>query len=59
MGAIRNFGAKLGVIGDLFAFFWKNKKWWLIPVVFVLVAIGLVLVFSQSSAIGPFIYSLF
>jgi len=59
MGAIRNFGAKLGVIGDLFTFFWKNKKWWLIPVLVVLVAIGLVLVFSQSSAIGPFIYSLF
>ena len=59
MGAFKDFGAKLGVIGGLFTFFWKNKKWWLIPVVFVLVAIGLVLVFSQSSAIGPFIYSLF
>ncbi len=59
MGALKNFGAKLGVIGSLFTFFWKNKKWWLIPVLVVLVAIGLVLVFSQSSALGPFIYSLF
>jgi hypothetical protein len=59
MGAFKNFGAKLGIVGSLFSFFWKNKKWWLFPVLFVLVAIGLILVFAQSSAIGPFIYSLF
>jgi hypothetical protein len=59
MGAFKNFFSKLGILGELFQFLWQNKRWWLIPVLFVLVVIGLVLVFSQSSAIGPFIYSLF
>jgi hypothetical protein len=59
MGALKNLGAKLGVVGELFSFLWKNKRWWLIPVMVVLVGIGLILIFTQSSAIGPFIYSLF
>ncbi|MCX6577161.1 MAG: DUF5989 family protein [Candidatus Aminicenantes bacterium] len=56
---VRNFAAKLSIIGELFFFLWKNKRWWLIPVLVVLVIIGLLLVFSQNSVIGPFIYSLF
>jgi hypothetical protein len=59
MGAIKNFFSKLGILGELFQFLWQNKRWWLIPVLVVLVLIGVVLIFSQSSAIGPFIYSLF
>jgi hypothetical protein len=59
MGAIKNFFSKLGILGELFQFLWQNKRWWLIPVLVVLVVIGVVLIFSQSSAIGPFIYSLF
>ncbi len=59
MGAVKNFLSKLGILGELFQFLWQNKRWWLIPVLAVLVMISLVLIFSQSSAIGPFIYSLF
>jgi len=59
MGAVKNFFSKLGILGELFQFLWHNKRWWLIPVLVVLVLIGVVLIFSQSSAIGPFIYSLF
>jgi hypothetical protein len=59
MGAVKNFFSKLGILGELFQFLWQNKRWWLIPVLVVLVLIGVVLIFSQSSAIGPFIYSLF
>lgn len=59
MGAIKNFFSKLGIVGELFQFLWQNKRWWLIPVVVVLLVVGLALVFSQSTALGPFIYSLF
>jgi hypothetical protein len=59
MNAVKNFLSKLGILGELFQFLWQNKRWWLIPVLAVLVMISLVLIFSQSSAIGPFIYSLF
>ena len=42
-------------IWDLIA---HNKKWWLVPVVIVLLAIG-VLVLLGSSAVAPFIYPVF
>jgi hypothetical protein len=54
---VRNFAVKLRVLGELFVFLWKNKRWWLIPVLVLLVIISLFLVFSQNSIIGPFIYS--
>ena len=40
MGAIKNFFSKLGILGELFQFLWQNKRWWLIPVLVVLVVIG-------------------
>jgi len=59
MGAVKNFVSKMGILGELFQFLWQNKRWWLIPVLVVLVLFSLILILSQSSAIGPFIYSLF
>lgn len=37
----------------------RNKKYWLLPLIVVLVLIGALLVAAQSSALAPFIYSLF
>ena len=59
MGAVKRFLVKFGILGELFRFLWHNKRWWMIPVIVVLAIVVLTLVFSQSSAIGPFIYSLF
>ena len=43
--------------------FWQymktRKKWWLLPVMVVLVLIGFLLVFAQGSALAPFIYTVF
>lgn len=50
---------KMGVAGELLAFFWGNKRWWLIPVVCTLFLLGALIVLGQSSAITPFIYTLF
>ncbi len=55
----RGLMANAGVLGEIFAFLWKNKKWWLIPMVTVLLLMGLLLVFASASGIGPFIYTLF
>lgn len=59
MGAIKNFRSKLGILGELLFFLWKRKLWWLIPMIIVLVLFGLLLIFTQSSAVAPFIYTLF
>ena len=44
---------------DLFGFFAARKKYWLVPIVIVLLAFGLLLVLTSGSAIAPFIYTLF
>ncbi len=47
-----------GLLRDLFQFLRQNKKWWLTPVVLVIVLMGALLVLGGTSA-APFIYSLF
>jgi len=44
---------------QLFEFMKENKKWWLLPVVLMLILVGAVIVLGQSSALSPFIYALF
>jgi hypothetical protein len=43
--------------------FWEymkvRKKWWLLPVIVVMLLIGFLLVFAQGSALAPFIYTVF
>jgi len=51
--------SRMGILGELFAFLMKRKRWWLIPMIVVLVLFALLLVFAQSSVIGPFIYTMF
>lgn len=49
----------LDFISDLFAFMRERKKFWLAPIIIVMVLLGAIIVFSQGSAIAPFIYTLF
>ncbi|RME45992.1 MAG: hypothetical protein D6796_09590 [Caldilineae bacterium] len=48
-----------GVAGEILAFLWQRKLWWLIPMVTTLLLIGLVLIFASASGVAPFIYTLF
>ena len=59
MGAIKNFVSRLGIFGELLVFLWQRKLWWLIPIIIFLVLFGFLLIFTQSSAVAPFIYTLF
>ena len=47
------------VLTELPQFLREEKKYWLVPIVVVFVLFGLLIVFSQSSAVAPFIYTLF
>jgi len=49
----------LELISDLWAFMRERKKFWLIPIILVMLALGGVIVLTQGSAIAPFIYTLF
>jgi hypothetical protein len=44
---------------DMWRFMRERKKFWLAPVIIVLLLIGLLIVFGGGSAVAPFIYSLF
>jgi hypothetical protein len=55
MGILKN----LGIIGELWAFMKERKKWWLGPIIFMLLLLGLLIVATQGSALAPFIYTLF
>ena len=48
-----------GIIGELWVFMKVRKKWWLGPIVLMLALLGLLVVFTQGSAVAPFIYTLF
>jgi len=49
----------MGVAGEVLFFLWQRRLWWLIPMVFVLLLFGLLLIFATSSGVAPFIYALF
>ena len=48
-----------GLIQELWAFLKVRKKWWLLPVLVVMFMMGTLLVFAQTSALAPFIYTIF
>ena len=51
--------SKMSILGEFWKFLKVRKKWWLTPVVLMLVVLGALIVFSQGSALAPFIYTLF
>ena len=59
MQQMKRIRSRLGIIGELLAFLWHRKLWWLIPMVSLLLLLALLLVFAQASSIAPFIYTLF
>ena len=54
-----SFSTNVATVKELLAFFWRSKYWWLTPIVLALVLLSALVVFTQSSAMAPFIYTLF
>jgi len=50
---------KLAILREFWDFLCVRKKWWLAPIVIMLLLLGLLIFFTQSSAVAPFIYTLF
>ncbi|MDJ0905530.1 MAG: DUF5989 family protein [Woeseiaceae bacterium] len=49
----------LDLLKDLWGFMRERKKFWLAPIIFVMLILGGLIVLTQGSAIAPFIYTLF
>jgi len=51
--------SKLSLLKEFWEFLRVRKMYWLAPIIFILLALSLLIVFAQSSAVAPFIYTLF
>jgi hypothetical protein len=51
--------AAKSALGQIWAYAKSENKWFLLPILLVLLAAGLLLLFAQSSALAPFIYTIF
>jgi hypothetical protein len=59
MGILKSLTIRAGIAGEILGFFLASKWWWLTPMIFILILFGGLVIFAQSSAIAPFIYTLF
>lgn len=51
--------SKLSIILEFWQFLRVRKKWWLTPIIIVLILLGALIVLTEGSALAPFIYALF
>ena len=49
----------MGLLREFWGFMKVRKKFWLLPIIIILVLLGVLIVFTESSAVAPFIYALF
>ena len=49
----------MSLLREFWMFLRVRKKWWLVPIVLVMMLVGTLLVFAQGSALAPFIYTIF
>ncbi len=51
--------SKFSIIAEFWDFLKTRKKWWLGPIVLIMLLMGLLIVLTEGSAVAPFIYTLF
>ncbi len=59
MSILTDMKDRLSIFGELWAFMKVRKKWWLGPIMIFLILLGVLIVFTEGSALAPFIYALF
>ncbi len=57
--AVQDFFMRMGVLGELLAFLWKRKLYWMLPMVITLLVFALIIILGSASPAGSFIYTLF
>lgn len=50
---------KMSILGELWDFLKTRKRFWLAPILIIMILLSLLIVFAQSSSVAPFIYTLF
>jgi hypothetical protein len=47
------------VVGGLFRFLWRERLWWMIPLLLVLAGVAALIILGSNPAVAPFVYTLF
>jgi hypothetical protein len=50
---------KAGITRELWSYLKERRKWWLLPIILIMLLVGALLVFAQGSVLAPFIYTIF
>lgn len=50
---------RAGIAAELWSFLKVRKKWWLLPIILIMLLLGALLIFAQTSVLAPFIYTVF
>lgn len=50
---------KFSILKEFFIFLKERKLWWMTPIILVLLLMGFLIIFTEGSAVAPFIYTLF
>jgi hypothetical protein len=59
MGFFSTLTRRAGIAGELLSFFARHKRWWMLPVICVVLFSAILIIVAQSSALAPFVYALF
>jgi hypothetical protein len=51
--------SKIRIVGEYLQFLREQRKWWILPIVVLLLVLGVLIVLTKGSALAPFIYALF
>ena len=54
-----DFDSKLAILAEFLDFLKTRKKWWLGPIVFIMLLMSMLIILTEGSAVAPFIYTLF
>ncbi len=58
MAFFKSIKTNLGIVGELLGFIW-TRRWWMIPLILVLLIVGVFIALASVASVFPFIYTLF
>ena len=58
MSFLKSIQNTFSIVGELLGFLWK-RRWWLIPLILVLLIVGAIIAIASNPVVAPFIYTLF
>jgi len=59
MGFIQVARRRFGIAGELLSFFVSHKRWWILPIIVVVLLLGVLIIVGETTSLAPFIYTMF